>query len=85
MRVYSVRIVLDRAGKHVYHIHTNTEHQMKRRDILTKLQAAGLVLKEGGNHTKVYRDGVYVSAVSRQTDIAESIVRQIAKQTGVKL
>ncbi len=58
---------------------------MKRRDIIAKLEAAGLTLKEGGSHTKVYRDGVFVSAISRQREIAESVVRTIEKQTGVKL
>lgn len=58
---------------------------MKRRDIIAKLEEAGLILKEGGNHTKVYKDGVYVSAISRQREIAESVVRAIEKQTGVKL
>lgn len=58
---------------------------MKRRDILKKLQDAGLTLKEGGNHTKVYRGDVYLSAVSRQSEIAQSVVRAIEKQTGIKL
>ena len=58
---------------------------MKRRDIMRKLEAAGLTLKDGGRHTKVYRDGVFVSVVSRQRDIQENIVREIEKQTGVKL
>ena len=58
---------------------------MKRRDIIKKLEAAGLTMKEGGNHTKVYRDGQYVSAVSRQREIAESVVKAIEKQTGVPL
>lgn len=58
---------------------------MKRRDIIVKLEAAGFTLKEGGNHTKVYKDGVYVSAISRQRVIAESVARAIEKQTGIKL
>lgn len=58
---------------------------MKRRDIMKKLEAAGLTLKEGGNHTKVYRDGRYISAISRQSEIAEPVVKAIEKQTGVKL
>lgn len=58
---------------------------MKRRDIIAKLEAAGFTMKEGGNHTKVFKDGVYVSAISRQREIAESVVRAIEKQTGVKL
>jgi len=58
---------------------------MKRRDIINKLEKAGFDLKEGGNHTKVYKNGVYVSAISRQREIAESVVRAIEKQTNVKL
>ncbi|MFV0386749.1 hypothetical protein [Paracoccus sp. (in: a-proteobacteria)] len=58
---------------------------MKRRDIIRKLEEAGLDLREGGNHTKVYKDGVYVSAISRQREIAEKVVLAIEKQTGVKL
>lgn len=58
---------------------------MKRHDIIQKLQEAGLDLREGGNHTKAYKDGRYVSAISRQREIAESVVRSIEKQTGVKL
>lgn len=58
---------------------------MKRKDILQKLAQEGFTFSEGGNHTKVYKDGKYVSSVSRQTEIKEFIVRQIEKQTGVKL
>ena len=58
---------------------------MKRRDIIKKLEAAGLEIKEGGNHSKVYRDGRYVSAISRGREIAEPVVKAIEKQTGVKL
>ena len=58
---------------------------MKRRDILKMLERAGFELREGGNHTKVYMNGVYVSAISRQREIAGSVVRAIEKQTGVKL
>lgn len=58
---------------------------MKRRDIIRKLTEAGAELREGGNHTKVYIDGQYVSAISRQREIAESVVRAIEKQTNIKL
>lgn len=58
---------------------------MKRREIIARLQAAGLTFKEGGNHTVVYRDGQKVSVISRQREIAEPVVRRIEKQTGVKL
>lgn len=58
---------------------------MKRKDILRKLAEAGFTFSEGGNHTKVFKDGNYISAVSRQTEIKEYAVRKIEKQTGVKL
>ena len=58
---------------------------MKRRDILKKLLAAGLTAEEGGSHTKIFRDGRKVSVVSRQREIDEYVVRQIERQTGVKL
>ena len=58
---------------------------MKRRDIVRELEAAGLTLKEGGNHTKVYRDGAYVSAIPRHREIHPETVRAIERQTGVKL
>lgn len=58
---------------------------MKRRDIIRKLEAAGLELREGGNHTKVYRDGQMVSLVARHREIPENTARLIEQQTGVKL
>lgn len=40
---------------------------MKRKEILRKLEEAGFILKEGGNHTKVYdKNGKYVSVISRK-------------------
>lgn len=39
---------------------------MKRKDILQKLAEAGLIFKEGGNHTKVYsKEGKFLSVISR--------------------
>lgn len=59
---------------------------MKRKEILQKLAEAGLLLKEGGNHTKVFtKDGKFLSVVSRQNEINDLRVRDIEKQTGVKL
>ncbi len=58
---------------------------MKRRDIIRKLRAAGAEIREGGNHSKVYIAGRYVAAISRQREIAESVVRAIEKQTGIRL
>jgi mRNA interferase HicA len=56
---------------------------VKRRDLLQKLKAAGLEFKEGGNHTKVLRGGIYVSAVPRHTEISEKLAKAIAKQSGI--
>ena len=58
---------------------------MKRRDILRKLRAAGLILVEGGSHTLIFKDGVRISAVPRHSEVKESLARGIEKQTGVKL
>jgi len=45
----------------------------------------GATKKEGGSHIKGYKEGVNVSAFSRQREIAETAGRLIEKQTGVKL
>ncbi len=58
---------------------------MKRKEILKKLLKLGFELKEGGNHTKIYKDGRYLSTLSRQVEIEERIVFKIEKQIGVKL
>ena len=49
---------------------------MKRRDIIKKLQNAGLEIREVGK---------YVSAIPRHNEIAESTAKAIERQTGVKL
>ena len=59
-----------------------------RSQILTsgKGLGAGFTVQEGGNHTRVYdKNGRYVSAVGRHTEIPERTVKEIEKQTGVKL
>lgn len=59
---------------------------MKRKEILRKLAEAGYTFKEGGNHTKAYdSEGVYRAPIKRQTEIPDRIVKNIEKQTGVKL
>jgi HicA toxin of bacterial toxin-antitoxin, len=58
---------------------------MKRRDIIAKLTKAGLTIEEGGNHTRILRDGKHLSAVPRHREIGESLVRAIERQTGVTL
>ena len=58
---------------------------MKRRDIFRLLQAAGLTFDEGGNHTRVLRDGKLVTTVPRHNEINELTTRNIEKLTGVEL
>lgn len=58
---------------------------MKRRDIIGKLQAAGFIPQEGGNHTRLTHPDGRWTVVGRHREIADVIVRQIEKQTGVKL
>ena len=59
---------------------------MKRKDILKKLRAAGMTIKEGGGHTKVFdAAGKYKSTVPRHNEIGELLADAIAKQTGVQL
>ena len=59
---------------------------MKWKDILKKLQAAGLVLKEGANHTKVLdAKGNCISAVPRHNEVNDNLADFIAQQTGVQL
>ncbi len=58
---------------------------MKRKDILRKLAQLGFEVKEGGSHSKIYKDGVKVSVLSRQNEIHENIVFRIEKQLGIKL
>lgn len=58
---------------------------MKRKEILQKLAKEGFSFEEGGSHTKILKNGKYVSALSRQSEIKENIVKLIEKQTGVKL
>jgi hypothetical protein len=46
---------------------------------------AGLELREGGNPTKLSRDGAVVSAVPRHVELPPAMVRAIERQTGVRL
>ncbi|MFI3270834.1 MAG: hypothetical protein R3Y11_01850 [Pseudomonadota bacterium] len=58
---------------------------MKRKEILKRLSKLGFDLKEGGNHTKIYKNGHYVSALSRQAEIDDRRVLEMEKQIGAKL
>ena len=57
---------------------------MKRKDLLKKLQAAGFTVREGGNHTKVYKDGVCVQVLPRHAEIKENTARAILKSLGLQ-
>ena len=58
---------------------------MKRKEIMKKIAAASCTFEEGGNHTRVYKDGRFVAVVGRHREIADRMVRVIERQTGVKL
>lgn len=58
---------------------------MKRTELLKKLAMEGFEFKEGSNHTKVYKDGVYTSVIGRHKEIGTEIVKAIEKQTKTKL
>lgn len=58
---------------------------MKRRDVMKKLQAAGFVATEGGNHTKLKHPDGRFTYLGRHKEIPNTIVRAIEKQTKVKL
>lgn len=59
---------------------------MKRREILKKLRRAGFHFEEGANHTHVVNpQGARVSRIGRHVEIEDDRVRDIEKQTGVKL
>jgi hypothetical protein len=59
---------------------------MKRKEIMQKLAAAGLVFVEGGSHTKVYdQAGRYLAPVGRHVEIKEWAVIRIERQTGIRL
>lgn len=51
--IYSV----DCMDKNIYYFLTGG-HRMKRKDLLRKLKAAGLLFKEGGEHTRVYKGDI---------------------------
>lgn len=58
---------------------------MKRTEIIRKLVKAGFTIKEGANHTKIYKDGAFKSVVGRHKEISPDKVKQIEDQTGIKL
>jgi hypothetical protein len=68
------------------HIDCNRGGFVKRKALLKKLADAKFTFVDGGNHTKAYdASGRYRTSVGRHTEIPETTVRMIEKQTGVKL
>lgn len=59
--------------------------QMKRKKILQLLLHAGFTIEEGGSHSRILKDGKFVSVISRQAEVDDRIVKKIEKQTGIKL
>ena len=49
----------------IYTIFLTGGHRMKRKDLLRKLKAAGLLFKEGGEHTRVYKGDIMITTVPR--------------------
>lgn len=57
---------------------------MKRKDLLKKIRAAGFTIKEGGEHSKVYRDSAMLTEVPRHTEINELTAKAILKKLGLQ-
>ncbi len=57
---------------------------MKRKDLLKRILAAGYTVEEGSNHTKVYKDGIWVQTVPRHAEIVEFTARAILKSLGIR-
>lgn len=56
---------------------------MKRLNLMRLLEQDGLQFREGGNHTKAYRNGGYVTAIPRHKVIPELMARKILREAGV--
>lgn len=57
---------------------------MKRKDLLKIIRDAGFIIKEGGDHSKVYRDNALLTEVPRHTEINELTARAILRKLGLK-
>ena len=57
---------------------------MKRKDLLKRILAAGYTVEEGSNHTKVYKDGIWVQTVPRHAESVEFTARAILKSLGIR-
>lgn len=57
---------------------------MKRKDLLKKIREAGFTIKEGGEHSKVYRGSAMLTEVPRHTEINELTAKAILKKLGLQ-
>lgn len=56
---------------------------MKRKFLIRKLEAAGFQCVEGGEHTKVYKDGILKTTVPRHKEVVDLVAKKILKDTGL--
>lgn len=57
---------------------------MKQVELLKLLVKAGCVIKEGGNHTKIYKNDSLITTVPRHKEIDEFLARKILRDAGLK-
>ena len=57
---------------------------MKRKDLIKKIRDAGYTIKEGGDHSKVYRGEAMLTEVPRHREINELTARAIMKKLGLQ-
>ena len=53
---------------------------MKRKELERRLRQLGFELIEGGNHTKILKNGKFLSVLGRHSEIGEKRVKEIEKQ-----
>lgn len=56
---------------------------MKRKFLIHKLKAAGFQCEEGGEHTKILRDGKLITTVPRHREVLDLLAKKILKDTGL--
>ncbi|MDR1619660.1 MAG: type II toxin-antitoxin system HicA family toxin [Clostridiales bacterium] len=57
---------------------------MKRRDLIKRFERNGWRLKRYGGSHDIYTDGKDCEAVSRQSEIKESVAKAIIKRRGLQ-
>ena len=58
---------------------------MKRKELERRLRQLGFELIEGGNHTKILKNGKFLSVLGRHSEIGEKRVKEIEKQLDVTI